>query len=99
MISRRKEEYQNQIALKLNDPITTTKIYCSILNTFYNGTKVPIILPLLINNNFISDFKAKTNHFNNFFAYQCTRLDNSSKILESQTYLTNTTLFLIKFDN
>ena len=33
MISRHKEEYQNPIALKLNDPITTTKTYWSILKT------------------------------------------------------------------
>ena len=34
VISRHKKEYQNHIAFKLNDPITTTKTYCSILKTF-----------------------------------------------------------------
>ena len=37
VISRHKEEYQNHIAVKLNDPITTTKTYWSVLKTFYNS--------------------------------------------------------------
>ena len=41
VISRRKVEYQNHIALNLNDPMTTTKTYWSILKTFHNGKKVP----------------------------------------------------------
>ena len=59
--------------------MTTTKTYWSILKTFYNGKKVPIISPLLINDKLISDFEVKANHFNNFFASQCTPLDDSSK--------------------
>ena len=79
--------------------MTTTKTYWSILKTFCNGKKVPIIPPLLINDKLISDFEVKANHFNNFFASKCTPLDNSSKILESQTYLTNTKLPSIIFEN
>ena len=33
--------------------MTTTKTYWSILKTFYNGKKVPIIPPLLINDKLI----------------------------------------------
>ena len=66
VISRRKKEYQNHIALKLNDPMTTTKIYWSILKTFCNGKKVPIIPPILINDKLISDFEVKANHLNIF---------------------------------
>ena len=36
------------IALKLYDPMTTAKIYWLILKTFYNGKKVSIIPPLLL---------------------------------------------------
>ena len=99
LISRRKEEYQNHLALKLSDPMTNAKTYWSLLKTFYNGKKVPIIPPLVINNEIISDFEAKANHFNNFFASQCTPLNNNSKIPENQTYKTNTKLSLIKFKN
>ena len=98
MINRPKEEYQNHIDLKLNDPMTATKTYWSILKTFYNGKKVSIIPPLLINDKLISDFEVRANHFNDFFASQYTHLDNS-KISESQTYITNTKLSSIKFEN
>ena len=41
----------------------------------------------------------KANNSNNFFTCQCTPLDNSGKIPESQTYITNTDLSSIKFEN
>ena len=40
LISRRKEEYQNHLALKLSDPMTNAKTYWSLLKTFYNGKKL-----------------------------------------------------------
>ena len=61
VISRRKEEHQNDLVLKLSDPMTNAKTYWSLLKTFYNGEKVPIIPQLLINNEIISDFEAKAN--------------------------------------
>ena len=67
LISRRKDEYQNYIASRLNDPKTNAKTYWFIFKTFYNGKKVPIIPPLLINNKLISDFEVKTNYFNDSF--------------------------------
>ena len=70
LISRRKDEYQNYIASRLNDPKTNAKTYWPILKTFYNGKKVPIIPLRLINNELISDFKFKANYFNDFFASQ-----------------------------
>ena len=78
--------------------MTTIKTYWSILKTFHNGKKVPIIPPFLINDELISDFEVKANHFNNFLASQCTPLDNSRKIPKSQTYITNTKLSSIKFE-
>ena len=90
LINIRKEEYQNHIACKLNDTMTNTKTCWSILKTFYNGKKVPVIPPLLINNKLISDFKVKANHFNHFFASQCILLNNNSKLPENQTYVTKT---------
>ena len=47
----------------------------------------------------MSDFEAKANHFNNFFACQSTPLSSNSKIPENQTYTTNTKLSVIKFKN
>ena len=45
IISKMKE-YHYHLASKLNNPITSAKTYWSILKTFYNGKKVPLILPL-----------------------------------------------------
>ena len=74
-IGRRKEEYQNHIAFKLNDPMAFFCFFDYYLNlllfnfkNFDNGKKVPIILALLINDNLISSFELKVNHSNNFFA-------------------------------
>ena len=78
--------------------MTKAKTYWSLLKTFYNGKKVPII-SLLIDNNILSDFEAKANHFNNVFVFQCTLLNSNSKFLENQTYATNTKLSLTKFEN
>ena len=53
----------------------------------------------MINNELISDFKMKANHFNSFFASQCTPLDNNSTIPASQTYITNIELSSLQFED
>ena len=50
LIFNRKDVYCNQQAQKLNEPKTSLKTYSSILKTFYNSKKVPLISPLFINN-------------------------------------------------
>ena len=50
MISKRKKEYYGQLSKKCNDPLTSCKAYWSILKTIYSGTKVPLILPIIIDN-------------------------------------------------
>ena len=80
LVSNRKQEYYNNIALNLNNPKTSAKTYWSILKIFYNGKKIPVIPPLLINNKLVSNFKTKANHLNAFFALHCTPFDNNSKI-------------------
>ena len=77
LIFSRKNVYYNQLAQKLNDPKTSSKTYWSILKTFYNGKKVPLIPPLFINNKLEPDFKLKANFFNKFFADKCTPIQNS----------------------
>ena len=48
------------VAILVN-PSTSAKTYWSILKTSANGRKVSVIPQLLINNEFISNFKAKAN--------------------------------------
>ena len=68
----KKEEYYQNINRKLNDPLTSSKTYWSIMKTFFNGKKVPVIPPLLFSGAFVTYFQEKTNIFNSFFAKQCT---------------------------
>ena len=66
LISESKDNYYNKSAMKLNSPKTSSKICWSILKTFYNGRKISTIPPLLKDGKLESDFKIKTNYFNNF---------------------------------
>ena len=45
-----------------------------------NGTKIPLIPPLLVGNQLVPDFLEKANFFNDYFSKQCTTIDNSSAI-------------------
>ena len=47
LIYEKKNDYYNALAKKLSDPKTSSKTYWSILKTFYNTKKVPIIPPIL----------------------------------------------------
>ena len=66
MILKRKNDYHRQLSDKLNDPETSAKAYWSILKTLYNGNKIPLIPPILVNNKLISNFREKANYFNDF---------------------------------
>ena len=56
LISKSKKEYHHDINRKLNDPLTSSKTYRSIMKTFFNGKKLPVIPPLLFNRVFVIDF-------------------------------------------
>ena len=75
---KRKEVYYCALSDKLNDPHNSAKSYWSILKTLYNGKKTPLIPPILISNKHVSHFQEKANHFNAFFASQCTPVSNNS---------------------
>ena len=53
IIKSSKENFYNNLTKKLNNPNTSSKTYWSIMKTFVNGKKIPIIPPLLVNNNHI----------------------------------------------
>ena len=44
VIAKRKEDYHNIIASKLNNPKTSAKAHLSILKTFYDGKKLQLFL-------------------------------------------------------
>ena len=57
------------------DPLTSTKTYWSILKTFLKYKKIPCIPPLFHQYRCITKCKEL---FNNFFANQCSLINNSS---------------------
>ena len=56
------------------------KSYCSTLNSFLNNKKTPCIPPLIHNNEFVADFKERSELFNPFFAKQCTLTEIRSNL-------------------
>ena len=55
-ISSSKMKYHECLADKLNDSKTAPKTYWTILKTFVNGSKIPLIPPLLVDSNFLDIF-------------------------------------------
>ena len=97
MILKRKNDYHRQLSDKVNDPETSTKAYWSILKTLYNGKKIPLIFPILVNTKPISNFVEKANQFNDFFASQCTAVSNDSALLNTTNSVSNVSLSSIQF--
>ena len=67
------------MSAKLDNPKTVLKTCWSIINKFLSNKKTPIIPPVLVNGELLSDFEQKANLFNNYFVSQCTPIKNCSK--------------------
>ena len=98
MILKQKDDYHRQLSDKLSDPKTSAKAYWSILKTLYNGKKIPLIPPILVNNNLISYFKEKANHFNTSFASHCTQVSNDNALSNTADSVSNVSLSSIQFE-
>ena len=92
-----KLKYHERLALNLNDPKTAPKTYWKILKTFVNGTKIPLIPPLLVGNQLVTDFLVKANLFNDNFSQQCMTVDNDSSIPPNITFATEQKLSTFEF--
>ena len=82
----------------LNLTSLQAKTYWSILKTFYNDKKIPIIPPLLIDDKFVTDIQTKANIFNKFFPDQCTPLKNGSVLPKNQIFLTQSRICTLDFN-
>ena len=80
LITESKEIYFTNLGKRLIDPNTSPKTYWTILKKFLNKVKISNIPPLLVNGIFETDFKKKASIFNEFFANQCSTLNNGSVI-------------------
>ena len=67
-----KKNYILKMSKKLEDSHTAPKAYWTILNCLIYDKKIPAIPPQFGDRNFISDFCAKANIFNSYFASTCT---------------------------
>ena len=88
--------YYENLGKKLNNLLLQVKTYWSILKTFYNDNKIPLIPPLLIDNKFVTDIRTKANKF---FAEECTPLNNGSVLPSNQEFLTQERLYSIDLSN
>ena len=84
-----KKNYILKMSKKLEDSHTAPKAYWTILNCLIYDKKIPAIPPQFGDRNFISDFCAKANIFNSYFASTCTPIKNAS-VLPPFSYKTNT---------
>ena len=87
-----KAKCHESLPIKFHYPITDPKMQWSILKIFFNGSKVPLIPPLLVNNEFVTDVLDKVNVFNDFFREQYRRIVNDSSRPNNQTIETVTRL-------
>ena len=92
LISSTKALYYDNLAKKLNNPLLQAKTYWSILKTFYNDKKIPLIPPLLVDDKFVTDIHEKANVFKKIFAEQCTPLNNNGSLPVNQLFLTHSRL-------
>ena len=53
-----------------------------------NGTKIPLIPPLLVGNQLVPDFLEKANLFNDYSSKLCTKIDNDSAIPANTSFVT-----------
>ena len=76
------------LLINLTIPKQPPKTYWKILKTFVNGTKIPLIPPMLVGNRLVYDFLEKANLFNDYFSKQCTAIDNNSAIPANTSFVT-----------
>ena len=98
-VSSSKNVYYGRLVNMLSDPNTSAKAYWSIIKTHFNGKKVPIISPILVNNKLVTNFKDKANIFNDFFSKQCQPIPNNSTLPSIQSFETSSRLSTVDIDS
>ena len=73
------------------------KAYWSILKSFLNSKKIPLIPSLFYKNCFRTNFIEKAEPFNSFFADQCSLMSNASKLPSNFTLYTDNRLSTVTF--
>ena len=92
LIESSKQNYYKTVSEKISSVSTSSKCFWSLLKRMLNDKKAPVIPLLFHNNNFISNFKEKSELFNEHFSKQCSLLQNKSTITSVFTPLTHNLL-------
>ena len=85
------------MSAKLTKSHKSLKAYWSLLITFSNNKKIPLIPPLYHQGDFITNFKVKVKRFNSFFASQCFLIKNDCKLPSYFNYNTDNRLSTVNF--
>ncbi len=91
MIDEAKDNYHKDLGDKLCDPRSGQKVIWTAHKRLLNKKKLANIPPLVENYKFVTDFKAKAEIFNSYFAEQCHPLSNGNTLPEL-VYKTNSRL-------
>ena len=97
LIESSKQSYHKRVSEKLSSVSTSSKCYSSALKRMLNEKENPVIPPLFHNNNFISNFKEKSELFNEHFSEQCSLIQNKSAIPSVFTPRTHNLLSSLQF--
>ena len=92
-----KQRYYKRVSGKLPSVSTSSKCHWSLLKRMLNDKKIRVIPPLFHNNNFIFNFKEKSEIFNEHFSEQCSLIQNKSTTPSVFTPLTQNLLSLFQF--
>ena len=87
LIASLKNKYYSKVIKRLLDPSASPKTYWSILKTFLNKKKIPVIPAIFYDNKYITNFKQKAEIFNPHLSKQRSRLISNSKIPSECSYL------------
>ena len=87
-ITNLKLAYYRQITSKLNDPNSAPKTYWFIIKLFVNGRKIPLIPPILVKDQLLTNVLEKANLFNEFFTQQRNTIENGSTLLNDLVFET-----------
>ena len=82
LIDKAKKAYIDDLSDKLSNPKSNSNIFWSAFKRLLNSKKLANIPPLIENGIFITCFQEKATIFNQYFALQCTPLQNESIIPE-----------------
>ena len=78
--------------------VVIIKLFALALILNISCKNIPLIPPLLVDDKYVTDIKTKASIFNEYFSEQCTLLKSSSVLPINQTFLTQSRLTSLDFN-